>query len=87
MKINSITLNNNSTVELNKPLPTGEVVKEIKYFESSQVYGRFLHEPIYVVECENSTNKSVIPVRSVLFISIDTKKEAAALPPLDNLGD
>lgn len=88
MKITAITINNNSTIEVGKALPTGENVKEIKYFESSQVYGKFLHEPIYVVECDNSTVKQVIPVRSVLFISIDTKKDAGVLPVLvENLGD
>lgn len=87
MKITSITINNNSTIEVGKELPTGEKVKEIKYFESSQVYGKFLHEPIYVVVCENSTIKPVVPVRSVLFISIDTKKDVGVLPALENLGD
>lgn len=87
MKITAITTINNSIVAVGLNLPSGEKVKEIKYFESSQVYGKFLHEPIYVVECENSTYKHIVPVRCALCITIDTKKEAAVLPALENLGD
>lgn len=87
MKIVAIVVSNNSTVEVGKNLPSGEKVKEIKHFESSQVYGKFLHEPIYVIECENSALKIIVPVRSVLFTTIDTKKDAGILPALENLGD
>ncbi len=63
------------------------VVKEIKYFESSQVYNRFIHEPIYVVEYTEGTMKTVIPVRAVTALQIDTKKEEAIKPDLAGLGE
>jgi hypothetical protein len=82
MKINSIKVNDNITYKVNE-----DKVNEIKYFESSQIYGKFLHEAIYVVEYENSTIKTIVPVRSVVSIDIDTKKEVAVMPVLENLGD
>lgn len=53
--------------------------KEIKYFESSQVYGKFLHEPLFAVELENSTERLLVPARTVEMIVIDTKKDDAKL--------
>ena len=63
------------------------IVKEIKYFESSQVYGKFIHEPIYVVETRGAEIRLIVPVRSVKYITIDSKKEIAVLPIPENLGD
>jgi hypothetical protein len=99
MKISRITLNTPDDddglehIEVGAPLfYAGEeeiplIVKEIKYLESSQVYNKFIHEPIYTVEVENAQFKLVIPVRSVKYITIDNKKEVAVLPIPENLGD
>ena len=71
---------------LNEERPE-EVVKEIKYFESSQVYNKFIHEPVYVVESTNTTLKVLIPVRSVDGIELETKKDEVVKPDLSVIGE
>lgn len=98
MKLSRITLNTPDDdglehIEVGAPLfYAGEeeispIVKEIKYLESSQVYNKFIHEPVYAVEVENAQFKLIIPVRSVKYLIMDTRKEAAVLPIPENLGD
>lgn len=87
MKLDTIKLNNGIQYKVNDVSQNNIKVKEIKYFESSQIYGKFLHEAVYVIEYEDSTIKTVVPVRSVIYIEIDTKKEVAPMPVLENLGD
>lgn len=57
----------------------GRIPKEIKYFESSQVYNKFLHEPLFAVELENSTERLLVPAREVEIIIIETKKDDAKI--------
>lgn len=74
-------------VEGLKPAAKVHRVTEIKYFETSQVYGKVLHEPCYIVETTDVDTRYVVPARKVELIILDMEKANVAGKAIKSLGD